>query len=96
MSYRNAEGKPRNRRVLIGKIDATTGQPVYKPEYVARMVSAGVTVEGAASLATFTADEIRRSTGLEFGTMYLLQHKRSRSASKKRCNARCPTYLPRS
>ncbi len=74
VSYRNAEGKAQSRRVLIGKIDAATGQPVYKPEYVARMAAAGVTVEGATSLATFTADEIRRSTVLEFGTMYLLQH----------------------
>ncbi len=36
------------------------------------MAAAGVTVEEAASLATFTADELRRSTVLEFGTMYLL------------------------
>ncbi len=28
VSYRNAEGQPRNRRVLIGKIDPATGQPV--------------------------------------------------------------------
>ena len=74
VSYRNAEGQPRNRRVLIGKVDPATGQPVYKPEDVARMTAAGVPVAGAASLTTFTADEIRRSSVVEFGAMYLLEH----------------------
>ena len=36
-SFRNAEGKPRNKRTLIGKIDPAHGNPVYKPEYIARM-----------------------------------------------------------
>ena len=74
VSYRNADGQPRNRRVPIGKIDPATGQPVYKPDYVARMAAAGITIEGATGPATFTADAIRRSTVEEFGAMYLLQH----------------------
>ena len=37
ISFRNKEGKPRNRRVLIGKIDPISGNPVYKPEYLERM-----------------------------------------------------------
>jgi len=36
-SYRNEEGKPRNKRTIIGKIDPQTGLPVYKPEYLERM-----------------------------------------------------------
>ncbi len=74
ISYRNADGKPRNRRVPIGKIDPATGQPVYKPEYVARMAAAGVTVEGATSMTAFTAEDIRQSSVLEFGAMHLLEH----------------------
>lgn len=74
VSYRNAEGKPRNKRVPIGKIDPSTGQPVYKPEYLARMAASGAIAEMAASIQTFTSEDIRRSSVLEFGAMYLLQN----------------------
>jgi len=77
VSYRNAEGKPRNKRVPIGKIDPSTGQPIYKPDYLARMLASGAYIETAASTQTFTQtftpDDIRRSSVLEFGAMYLLQ-----------------------
>jgi hypothetical protein len=73
VSYRNGEGKPRNRRVPIGKIDPLTGQPSYKADYLARMMASGAFVEVAASTQTFTPDDIRRSSVLEFGAMYLLQ-----------------------
>lgn len=73
VSYRNAEGKPRNKRVPIGKIDPSTGQPVYKPDYLARMAASGAILEMAASSQTFTIDDIRRSSVLEFGAMYLLE-----------------------
>lgn len=72
-SYRNEEGKPRNKRIPIGKIDPATGQPVYKPEYLARMAASGATVEMAASAQSFTVEEIRQSSVLEFGAVYLLQ-----------------------
>ncbi|WP_088185746.1 hypothetical protein [Desulfosporosinus sp. FKA] len=37
VSFRNADGKPRNKRVPIGKIDPLTGNPIYKPEHLADM-----------------------------------------------------------
>lgn len=74
VSYRNAQGKPRNRRVPIGKIDPLTDQPIYKPDYIARMAAAGVFLEVAASVESFTLEEIRRSSVLEFGAQYLLQN----------------------
>jgi len=73
VSYRNDEGKPRNKRVPIGKIDPSTGQSIYKPEYLARMAASGTVVEMAASVQTFTPEDIRQSSVLEFGAMYLLQ-----------------------
>ena len=39
ISYRNKDGKPRNKRTPIGKIDLITGQPKYKPEYLDRMAA---------------------------------------------------------
>lgn len=73
VSYRNTEGKPRNKRVPIGKIDPSTDQPIYKRDYLARMAACGTLLEVATSAETFTLDEIRRSSVLEFGAMYLLQ-----------------------
>lgn len=74
-SYRNAEGKPRNKRVPIGKIDPTTNQPIYKTEYLARMRASGAQPpEEASPLKAFTTEEIRQSSILEFGTQYLFSN----------------------
>ena len=35
-SYRDELGRPRNRKVRIGKLDLETGEPIYDPEYLAR------------------------------------------------------------
>ena len=35
-AYINEDGKPRNKRVSIGKVDPVTGHRVYKPEYIER------------------------------------------------------------
>jgi len=41
VSYRDKNGKPQNHKVSIGKIDPTTGEPVYKPEYLERVKKEG-------------------------------------------------------
>ena len=43
-SFRNAEGKPRNKKVRIGKIDPKTGNTIYTQEYLERMEAAGTPV----------------------------------------------------
>ena len=35
-AYLNKDGKPRNKRVSIGKVDPETGRRIYKPEYIER------------------------------------------------------------
>ena len=44
-SFRNAEGKPRNRKTRIGKIDPQTGKAIYTEEYRKRMEAAGTPVQ---------------------------------------------------
>ena len=61
-SYRNQQGQPRNRRVPIGKIDTATGNPIYKPEYLARMAAADKPIEIPTPNLEFSADDIRRSS----------------------------------
>ena len=43
-SFRDEEGRPRNTKVKIGKIDRKTGRAVYNEEYIDRMNEAGTPV----------------------------------------------------
>ena len=72
-SYRNAEGKPRNKRILVGKLDPVSGNPVYKPEYLERMAENGTPVAIPVPETTFTAENIRNSSIKEYGAFYLFE-----------------------
>jgi len=72
-SYRDANGEPRNTRTTVGKIDPGTGLPVYKPEYIDRMAAQGTPVETVRMAASFTAEDIFRSSIRDFGAFYLFQ-----------------------
>ncbi|MCK5132919.1 MAG: hypothetical protein KAR40_12290, partial [Candidatus Sabulitectum sp.] len=72
VSFRNKEGKPRNRRVSIGKIDKKTGMPVYKQDYIDRMKAKGIIVESAECLPVYSVEDVRRSTILQTGMVHLL------------------------
>ncbi len=74
VSYRNEDGKPRNKRVSIGKIDPSTNKPIYKANYLARMVGSSVQFDKSAPIKTFTVDEIRQSSILEFGAQSLFKN----------------------
>ena len=43
-SFRDELGRPRNRKVKIGKIDRKTGRAVYTQEYIDRMNDEGTPV----------------------------------------------------
>jgi transposase len=72
-SYRNGEGAPRNKRTPIGKLDPATGQPIYKPEYIERMAAEGRPVEVVQRSASFSAEDIRRSSIRDYGAFHLFQ-----------------------
>ena len=72
-SYRNEQGKPRNRRVMIGKVDLKTGLPVYKKEYIERMKEKGCRIESAEIVPVFSVEDIRRSSLLQTGMVHLLR-----------------------
>ena len=72
VSYRNEEGKPRNRRTTIGKLDPRTGNPIYKPEYLKRMADSGRIVElPQLSDETFSAEDIQQSSIQEIGAFHM-------------------------
>jgi transposase len=74
VSFRNTEGKPRNKRKPIGKLDPVSGNPVYKPEYLEKMADNGMPVEIQPSQPIFSKDDVRSSSLKEFGAFYLLKH----------------------
>ncbi len=44
VSFRDDHGRPRNRKMAIGKVDPVTGNPIFKPAYIARMAAAATPV----------------------------------------------------
>jgi hypothetical protein len=70
-AYRNSEGEPRNKRVLIGKRNAD-GQACYKAEYIERMMEAGTPLE-IKEQTFFSEQEIRDSVIKEYGAYYFLE-----------------------
>lgn len=75
VSYRNSDGKPRNKRVPIGKIDPVTGNPVYKPEYLVSMAEKGTPIEiSTTTNMKFSIDDIKRSYIKDYGAFYLFQN----------------------
>ena len=73
-SYRNAEGKPRTRRKLVGKLDPDTGNPVYKQEFIERMKETDSKLNLPVVEPTFTISAIKNSTIKEFGAYYLFEY----------------------
>jgi transposase len=71
VSYRDAQGRPRNKRTPIGKLDEA-GLPVYKPEYILRMAQAGTPVSVPAH-DSYSTTEIAGSQIKEFGSFYLFR-----------------------
>jgi len=70
-SYRNSEGKPRNKRTLIGKVDSQTGNPIYKQEYLSRVSEKDVKIKQSPAELRFSVTDIKNSTVKEYGAFYL-------------------------
>ena len=73
VSFRNEGGQPRNKRTLIGKIEAASGQVQYKPEYLDRMAACGHPIAVTPIAQSFTISDIHRSSIRDFGAFYLYQ-----------------------
>jgi hypothetical protein len=69
VSFRNKEGKPRSKRVPVGKLDEA-GQPVYKTEYIERMAATGAPL-AIPKNDSYTRGDIALSMIKEFGSFFL-------------------------
>jgi transposase len=70
VSFRK-NGRPENKRTLIGKLDPKTGNPVYKRNYIERMNAAGTPVAALEPATSFTDEEIRNSLIKAYGAFHL-------------------------
>jgi hypothetical protein len=76
-SFRDDQGRPRNRKVKIGKIDRKTGRAVYTREYIDLMREAGTPVsipecdriEGLEERISAAMDSLR-----DYGLFYFLKN----------------------
>jgi hypothetical protein len=73
VSFRE-QGKPRNKRKLIGKLDPVSGHPVYKSDYIERMNAQGTPVAVHQHTDSFSESEIRSSTIKQCGAFHLYRN----------------------
>jgi len=71
ISYRDEHGRPRSKRVLIGKADPVTGKPIYKAEYIDRMRAEGKPIEEESEVKKYSETDVKHSRVKELGASYL-------------------------
>ena len=69
-SYRK-DGKIRNRRRCVGKVDPLTGNYIYKPEYIKKK-GLHLTEESAKEATIYSVSDVKNSVVKEYGVFYLL------------------------
>ena len=73
ISYRDEQGKPQNKRKLVGKVDPATRRYIFKPEYLESKAADGLQIPTQPTNVSFSIDDIHRSTIRDFGAFYLLR-----------------------
>jgi len=74
--YRNENGKPRNKKHPVGKVDPVTGEEIFKPEFYPKLAQYGKQAPAAPDIQAkkaFTKNEIRSSAVREYGAVYFLE-----------------------
>ena len=69
-SYRE-DGKVKNRRRIIGKVDPATGNHIYKPEYLERK-GLHTTEISAQNTPIYSVTDVKHSIVKEYGAFYLM------------------------
>ena len=73
VSFRDQQGRPRNHKTPVGKINHVTGEPAYKPEYIDLMAKKGTPLDVPKVVQYFTLEQICKSTLKEYGAFYLYE-----------------------
>ena len=70
-SYRK-DGKVKNRRKIIGKVDPVTGNHIYKPEYLERK-GLHTSDDSAKNSPIYSVADVKNSVVKEYGAFYLMK-----------------------
>jgi transposase len=71
--YRNKDGKVRQKRRAVGKIDPKTGNKIYKPEYLEELRLAGQAIELPSTEKVFSIEDIKKSSVRSYGQFDLFR-----------------------
>ena len=71
-SYRDKDGKVKNKRRIIGKVNPTTGQHEYKPEYIEEKGINSID-SGVHNAKLYSVNDVKQSVVKEYGAYYLLK-----------------------
>jgi hypothetical protein len=77
---------------IVGKLDPVSGQPIYKPEYIARMIEVGTPLPVDENKPIFSIADVKNSTVQEFGLTSLLRENAEKSGLISSLNAALPQY----
>jgi hypothetical protein len=73
--YRDSNGKPRNKKHPVGKVDPQTGQEIFKPDFIPKLPRYGKSVpaQNNGDKGTFSIRDLKTSTIRDYGATYFLQ-----------------------
>ena len=97
VSFRDINGKPRNTKTVIGKIDPVTGRVIYKQDYLDRMAAAGSPVQIADTDTYLSQAQLEQSIAImdtikDYGAVYLLGKISEKIGLTKILTAAIPEY----
>jgi hypothetical protein len=73
--YRDSNGKPRNKKHPVGKLDPETGQEIFKPDFIPKLAQYGKSVPTHTNgeKERFSIRDIKTSTIRDYGATYFLE-----------------------
>jgi transposase len=73
--YRDSNGKPRNKKHPVGKVDPQTGEEIFKPEFVPKLARYGrpLPAQNKGGKETFSIRDLKSSTVRDYGAAYFLE-----------------------
>jgi hypothetical protein len=89
--YRDSNGKPRNKKHPVGKVDPETGQEVFKPDFIPKLAQYGKSVppKNNGDTGTFSTRDLKTSTIRDYGATYFLESIAQQIGLKEVLSAAC-------
>lgn len=90
--FRNKDGKVRQKRRPIGKIDLKTGKKIYKPEYIEEALLSGRHIDIPSTEKMFSIEDIHKSSVRSYGLFNLYRFLAEKSGLTSVLRKAIPNY----